>query len=129
MQTLEMHNPVYVDVDGTLIRDSKSVKVFDERFGSYNFIAEAAINVPHPYRGNEPVPKVPMLANINLLKDMHTRGRTIVVWSQAGYLWAEAVVHALELCNFVHYVAEKPIAYIDDLEASNFMGQRIFLHD
>lgn len=117
MKTLEMNNPVYFDCDGTLIRDALP----NERV--------CVTLIQHPYRGNAPVGKVKMNANINLLKDMNERGRTVVVWSQAGWLWADAVIRALELQNFVHYVLEKPIAYVDDLHASEFMTQRIFLND
>lgn len=117
MKTIETANAIYFDVDGTLIRDA------------YDGEEVCAFPVPHPYRGNAQVWKVKMHRNIDLLKDMSTRGRIIVVWSQAGYQWADAVVRALDLQNFVDLVIEKPIAYVDDLESQEFMGQRIFLRD
>ncbi|MEZ0209238.1 MAG: hypothetical protein ACAH17_03635 [Candidatus Paceibacterota bacterium] len=119
-----MNNPIYVDVDGTLVRDLKA----DDN-DKYSGVVLKGVEIPHPLRGNELVYKVPMHNNIQLLKDMSTRGRTIVVWSAAGWQWAQAVVHALNLENFVNYAGEKGIAYMDDLDCSEFMGQRIFLND
>lgn len=117
MQILNRDQVIMIDVDGTLIRDA------------HNAEEVCVTAIPHPYRGNSPVHKVKLNSNINLLKDMHTRGRCIIVWSAAGHQWAQAVVQALNLENFVDFVMEKPIAYIDDLHAVDFMGPRIFLQD
>lgn len=121
MNVLPMNNPVYVDVDGTLVRERTEQD-------KENF--EFPFHIKHPLRDGF-VTKTIMHANTQLLRDMHARGRTIVVWSQAGYQWAEAVCKALDLDKLSPpiYVCEKPIAYIDDLECSAFMGQRIFLND
>ena len=52
--------------------------------------------------------------NINLLKKMAKRGHYVVVWSAGGADWAEAVVKALNLEEFVEVVTGKPTYYIDD---------------
>jgi phosphoserine phosphatase len=110
MKTLEMNNPIYFDIDDTLVREITKLE---------NAHGTGIKFVPHPLRGNRPVPKYPMRRNIDLLRDMHARGRTIVVWSAAGWQWAEAVIKALALESYVHYVIEKPIAYVDDLLVQN----------
>jgi hypothetical protein len=56
--------------------------------------------------------------NILLLKKMSVRGHGIVVWSGGGSDWAEAVVKALELEDFVDVVTSKPTYYIDDIANS-----------
>lgn len=52
--------------------------------------------------------------NVALLKNLAKRGYSIVVWTLAGSDWAEAVVKALELEEFVDIVTEKPTIYVDD---------------
>jgi hypothetical protein len=120
MTTIERDGVVCFDVDSTLV---------EEKFLNKKDIVMDVIEIPHPLRGCELTYRLPLKRNIQLLKDMHTRGRFIVVWSQAGWQWADAVVRALELQNFVDLIIEKPIAYVDDLECQQFMGQRIFLND
>jgi len=53
--------------------------------------------------------------NINHLKKLAKRGHAIVVWSAGGSDWAEAVVKALELEDFVEVVMSKPHYLIDDM--------------
>lgn len=57
---------------------------------------------------------VPNKHNIQLLKKMAMRGHAIVVWSAGGADWAEAVVKALALEEYVEVVSGKPQYYIDD---------------
>ncbi len=122
MQVLNTSNAVFFDIDGTLVReinrdDTTYVKTLN------------GLSISHPLRDGESTRRILMGANIQLLRDMHARGRFIIVWSAGGYQWAESVVRALGLEQYVHLIIEKPIAYVDDLDASQFMGQRIFLHD
>jgi hypothetical protein len=73
---------------------------------------------------------VPHKKHIHWLK-MHggQRGSTVVVWSQGGSLWAEQVVCALGLEQYVTLCITKPDAYFDDLDCSAFMTNRVFLKD
>ena len=56
--------------------------------------------------------------NIKLLKKFATRGHAVVVWSGGGADWAEAVVKALGLEDYVQVVTGKPNYYIDDIANS-----------
>ncbi len=69
----------------------------------------------------------PHEGHIDLLKEMHGRGRFIVLWSASGAKWALAVRDALGLGPYVHITMTKPIGYIDDMPAQNWMGTRIYL--
>lgn len=106
---------VFFDVDETLVSETRSTMA-----------PPVTIHYVHKLPR---VSRYTMARNIELLKDMKARGRYIVVWSQGGFAWAEAVVLALGLQDYVDLIIEKPIAYVDDLQASEFMTQRIYLND
>jgi hydroxymethylpyrimidine pyrophosphatase-like HAD family hydrolase len=62
--------------------------------------------------------------NIKLLQKLASRGHSIVVWSGGGADWAEAVVKALELEDYVEVVSGKPQYYIDDIaNAKEWIGK------
>lgn len=63
--------------------------------------------------------------NIRLLKEKKSRGNTIILWSQGGYEYAEAVAKALNLVEYIDFVMNKPIGLIDDLEASAWMPKAV----
>lgn len=104
------------DVDDTLI-------VWDDRFGQPG---EGRVHVVDPYDGVS-VYLRPHVRHVKLLKQMRGRGRFIVVWSQSGVQWAEAVVDALGLKDQVHLVMTKPQGYVDDLPVNEWMQNRIYL--
>lgn len=95
-------------------------------------------NVDSPYSGKSPklitcpysgdtLRVYPHTAHINMIKDKKTRGWTVIVWSQGGYKWAEAVVKALNLQDSVDLILTKPNCYVDDLPAEAWIGSRIYL--
>ena len=65
--------------------------------------------------------------HVNLLHNHLQRGYQVIVWSKAGWSWAANVVKFLGLEDENIIVMSKPIAYVDDLEASEFMTNRIYL--
>ena len=69
------------------------------------------------------IPNTPM---IDKLKAHHEKGDVVVVWSQGGADWAEAVVKALKLEKYVHAILTKPTHYYDDLEVDVWMPKRIY---
>jgi predicted phosphatase len=64
---------------------------------------------------------------IRLLKEEKIRGSHIVVWSRGGYKWAEHVILALKLENYVDEVMTKPLAYFDDKLVEEWLKYRVYL--
>lgn len=92
---------MYFDVDSTLVRPAKDaeewLKLNEDQFV---FIENTA-----------------MVINTKVIKDLKmckVRGHTVVVWSQGGSSWAETVVKALDLVDYVDVVMAKPSWYVDD---------------
>jgi len=118
MKVIRSSRVIFVDVDETLIL--WDWKQFDPE-------GKDLIRIADPV-GNFSQMLLPHQRHITLLKQFKTRGHTIVVWSQGGNHWAESVVKALDLEDHVDLVMDKPSWYIDDLPASAFMGNNIYLH-
>ena len=51
-------------------------------------------------------------------------GTSIIVWSAGGVKWAEAVVKALELEEYVDAILTKPDRIYDDKDSSEWMPKR-----
>ena len=64
--------------------------------------------------------------NVNLVKKLAKLDYTIVVWSQTGYDWAEAVSNAVGLSQYVSLYLTKPRYYVDDKECQKWMGERLW---
>lgn len=54
--------------------------------------------------------------HLKKIVDYHTMGFVVVVWSMSGHKWAQSVVEALQLENFVDYVMCKPHRIFDDVK-------------
>jgi hypothetical protein len=107
---------IWVDVDQTLI-------VYPTEGVNYE---KATLEVVNP---NDGVKErfIPHAGHIKILKQRKGRGSHITVWSAGGYAWAEAVVKALGLEAYVDLICTKPHIYIDDKEAKDIMGERVYL--
>lgn len=66
--------------------------------------------------------------HIKLLKDHHARGFSNIIWSAGGYEWAQEVVNALQLNDYVDIIMAKPLKYVDDLKAEEILVSRIYLN-
>lgn len=116
MQIIENEQIVYYDCDDTLVI----------WFSQCN--PSEKIDIVNPYFGYNMALK-PHLRHVELLKEHKARGNTVIVWSAAGYKWAEAVVKALKLESYVDICQSKPTKFVDDLPANEILGQRIYLED
>lgn len=114
MKIIESEQLVFCDVDDTLVMWGKAKK------------GEKVIVVTNPY-GKEQNYVRPHVGHIRILKDRKARGAHIVVWSAGGHKWAEAVIKALKLEQYVDTVMSKPLMYIDDKKAKDIMGEHLYL--
>lgn len=71
----------------------------------------------------------PHLFHIALLKKHKARGYHVTVWSHAGFAWAEAVVKALDLEEYVDVVRTKPRAMVDDMPIEQLIAEQLYFGD
>lgn len=112
MKTIRNENVVPFDVDDTLVMrenpgDRTPIKVIDPADGVTREV------YPHSF-------------HIEQLIKQKGRGFVIIVWSQAGFGWAENVISALGLSAHVDLVMTKPNKYFDDLPAEKWMGAQLY---
>jgi hypothetical protein len=68
--------------------------------------------------------------NLKYLRELAVRGHSIVLWSQGGSDWCEAVAKALDIEDLVCACLSKPMYYIDDIkDTSQFMGKYVFFDE
>lgn len=103
---------IYFDVDDTLV-------VWDVWQGRED---ECLTFEKWKYNSNNVVPHYEHIAK---LKQHKEEGDVIVVWTQGGSEWGEAVVKALNLENYVDIIMNKPDAYYDDLHVWQFMPEML----
>ena len=114
MTVIENEQLIYIDCDDTLVM-----------WGSDNEDHQY-VNIVDPYDGKN-VRLRAHVGHIKVLKDRKARGAYITVWSASGYKWAKAIVEALCLQDYVDVVSSKPFMYIDDLQANDILGERLYL--
>ncbi len=106
MHVLKSDRIVFCDVDDTLVKWESNID-FDKKVS-----IECSGIIDH-YEVIE--------ENVTAIKKHKARGHKVVVWSQGGYDWAEAVVKALKIEQYVDLVCCKPTWCIDDLQPSSWM--------
>lgn len=111
-QTIKSDRIVMVDVDDTLVLWNLSA-----------YPGAIRKTIEHV---NGWVQVIPHHKNINTLIKFYKLGYTIVVWSGSGHAWAEAVVRALELGQYVTQIISKPLYYFDDKPCQEWMGARVW---
>jgi predicted HAD superfamily phosphohydrolase YqeG len=109
MFVIRNDNTVFCDIDSTLIAwhkeevDPNNTRMVEVKFNN---------EMHHHWVLNE---------NVEQLYKHHSRMQPIILWSQGGSEWAEAVAKALDLDKIVTAVMSKPKFVIDDLPASAWM--------
>ena len=114
MQIVKSEQLVCFDVDDSLILHRKAKK------------KDKVVCFTDPYDGSQHYVVVHE-PHIKVLKDRKARGATVVVWSQSGWAWAESVVRALGISQYVDLIASKPILVVDDKPVEQWMGERLYL--
>lgn len=72
--------------------------------------------------------KRPIMIHVQELKNQKMAGNTVVVWSAGGARWAEAVIKALKLEQYVDVVLTKPDFYYDDKDVDFWFPKKRFYH-
>lgn len=72
---------------------------------------------------------VPHKIHIEQLIKHKLRNQQIIVWSAGGYRWAETVVRALQLEQYVDLVISKPTWAYDDLDPQDYMPKSTWMED
>jgi phosphoserine phosphatase len=112
MKVVNSDKIVCFDVDDTLVSD------VTEKFSE----SIDPSNVEIKCEGHTTTVK-PIKENIDAIKRHKRQGQVVIVWSAAGYKWAESVVKSLNLQDYVDIVMSKPMWYYDDLPVQNWMGK------
>jgi hydroxymethylpyrimidine pyrophosphatase-like HAD family hydrolase len=115
MRVIKSEQIICTDIDGTLIvwGNPKS--------------DDTIVTIKDPYF-DEDVTLAVHRPNLRIFESRLARGATMIVWSANGYKWAAAVMKALGFSEHESIIVfSKPIAYIDDKKAEEFMGEHIYL--
>ncbi len=115
MQVINTDNAMFFDVDDTLVMWGVS-----ELYKQMISIKDPYSDITENLYINE--------SHVKLLKRCKQRGKTIVVWSHGGYLWAEAVVKALRIEDSVDLVMTKMEDYTDDLNVEQWVTKNLYLN-
>ncbi len=116
MLVVESENIVMIDVDDTLVMHDK------KKSGDI-------VEIVDPYKENHVYKLRPHKKHISLLIDYKARGKTIIVWSHGGWLWAKTVIETLKLEKYVDFVMSKPKTYVDDLTTDCILTNRVYLKE
>lgn len=121
MKPANSDTPIAFDVDNTLIFETSNTNLHWAKTNDLQFV-----DIKCPY---DDITRKYIIheEHIKLLKDNRARGFSVVVWSNNGKAWAEAVVKALNLGDYVDDCMSKFIKVIDDQEPNKFLKAHIYL--
>lgn len=71
----------------------------------------------------------PLWGHVNQIIQQNLKGLICIAWSAGGASWADAVVRALNLQDYVLCSLTKPNFYYDDKPAEHFMGKHYYFVD
>jgi hypothetical protein len=115
MNVLNNELVVAVDVDQTLILHD---------YENHPLLPLKVINCPYK---KEPLTVAIHKAHVDLVKDYKARGFFVIVWSHAGFNWANTVVKHLMLADYVDLIMTKPSKHVDDTPADRILGVNVYL--
>lgn len=118
MKILESEMIVMTDIDDTLVMWDRSFHQPGENKVRFVDPYDLSVNYLTPHQ-----------KHIDLIKKYKGRGMTVIAWSAGGYAWAKSVIETLELQEYIDLVMSKPIKYIDDLNADEILGSRVYLEN
>ena len=117
MYKAKSEHTIAFDVDDTLI-------MWEENY-TQPFHGAVAVTCPHD--GAVTYHK-PHKRHIGFLKKQYAKGYTVIVWSNSGVGWANAVIEALGIADYVDIVVSKPNKWVDDLSnPASVLGTHIYL--
>lgn len=120
MKTIKNENVVVFDVDQTLLIWNKD----------HDKPGQGKIEVQDPYDAFKTIYLKPHHVHCRLLRQYKGRGFTVIVWTKAGYSWAESAVKILNLEKYVDYVMTKPDRHVDDsTKIEDIIGNRLYFED
>ncbi len=127
MITIPGDKVVYVDCDDTLVFWSSSEED-KSKYGAVEFTCPGSMVYDTDgseigYAGEWTERLLPNWPQIEELRKFKIRGYKIVLWTQSGAAWAEAIAKTLKMENIVDVCITKPTYIFDDLPASEFMPQ------
>jgi hypothetical protein len=115
MRVIKNDMIVHCDVDDTIVLHRETHKD-----------GKGKIAITDPYDG-EVMYLTPHRTHIKLLKQFKKRGYYVVLWSGAGWAWSETVAKALKLEKYIDECMTKNVKFMDDLQAPDVLGSRIYL--
>lgn len=115
MQIYKNTKSAFFDCDSTLVMWEGDV--------SFEGKEKSVIEIKCPY-DNGVIRLLPHSKHVQMLIGHARTGWSVVVWSAGGWEWAEAVVKALGVEQYVDIVMSKPVYAYDDLPLSEAVGVR-----
>ena len=115
---LSKETTVGIDIDDTLVLWQKPTKKDKHEFINFTCPYTKTIHNLKPHKGH-----------IELLKKYKKRNLGVIVWSAGGAMWAKEVVIKLNLEKYVDLIITKPSRYVDDLEISEWAGNRVYIKE
>ena len=114
MEVFQGNRTVYFDVDDTLMEWKQCDPSFRDacRIENNGFVFY----------------KRPINIHVEELKNQKMAGNTVVVWSAGGAKWAEAVLRALKIEQYVDVVLTKPDFYYDDKDVDYWFPKKRYFH-
>lgn len=120
MTLIPNQNLVFFDTDNTLLMWDKN----------HDVQHDDSVEIRDPYDNYKTLHLRPHKVHCRLLRQYKGRGFTVIVWSKAGCLWAEAAVNVLGLADYVDFAMTKPDKYVDDaIKIEDIIGNRIYFEE